>query len=342
MTDDTRSGILRVALELFASLGYHATSVREIAERLNLTKTAVLYHFPSKKDILATLAEPMLADMEAAVEAANGIEGEDFRRKRWVVIEGLLDVWLRHRFLMRMNTQDLALGADRPTFERFRDTAMTAERFIAGPDADLAGQVRAVQAFAMLSDPVVMFADLPADLIRPAVLAGVERLLGETAPGRVTGSATDLHVGSPSGLQVGVVSGLQAEPASGLQVGRVSDLQAGLASDLQMGSAAEFQVGLPAEGQVGAPEERSVASPAKPSAMASAERSAGASDGVSSGPSPAPARSPGRRRGRPGAMSPDMIETARRMYATGEHSAADISRALGVSRATVYRHLSDG
>ncbi|MEU4232298.1 TetR family transcriptional regulator [Nonomuraea sp. NPDC026600] len=289
MTDDTRSGILRVALELFASLGYHATSVREIAERLNLTKTAVLYHFPSKKDILATLAEPMLADMEAAVEAANGIEGSDFRRKRWVVIEGLLDVWLRHRFLMRMNTQDLALGADRPTFERFRDTAMMAEHFIAGPDADLAGQVRAVQAFAMLSDPVVMFADLPADLIRPAVLAGVERLLGETAPGRVTGAATDLDVGSPS------------------------DLQAGLASDLRAGSAEEVRVEPPVRVQAGA----------------------------SSGASLAPTRPPGRRRGRPGAMSPDMIETARRMHATGEHTAADISRALGVSRATVYRHLSD-
>jgi AcrR family transcriptional regulator len=269
MTDDTRSGILRVALELFASLGYHATSVREIAERLNLTKTAVLYHFPSKKDILATLAEPMLADMEAAVEAANGVEGSDLRRKRWVVIEGLLDVWLRHRFLMRMNTQDLALGADRPTFERFRDTAMTAEHFIAGPDADLAGQVRAVQAFAMLSDPVVMFADLPADLIRPAVLAGVERLLGETAPGRVTGSPLDLQVGD------------------------------------------------------------------------SAEVSLTSSTGASSGTSSASTRPPGRRRGRPGAMSPDMIETARRMHATGEHTAADISRALGVSRATVYRHLSD-
>ncbi|MBT2232491.1 TetR family transcriptional regulator [Nonomuraea sp. NEAU-A123] len=301
MTDDTRSGILRVALELFASLGYHATSVREIAERLNLTKTAVLYHFPSKKDILATLAEPMLADMEAAVEAANGIEGSDFRRKRWVVIEGLLDVWLRHRFLMRMNTQDLALGADRPTFERFRDTAMTAERFIAGPDADLAGQVRAVQAFAMLSDPVVMFADLPADLIRPAVLAGVERLLGETVPGRVTGSATDLHVGSPS--------------------------------DLQAGSAAELQVGPPAGGQEGRSVEVSLTS--------SAESFAGASTESSAGRSSAPARPPGRRRGRPGAMSPDMIETARRMHATGEHTAADISRALGVSRATVYRHLSN-
>ncbi|MEU9509680.1 helix-turn-helix domain-containing protein, partial [Micromonospora sp. NPDC048170] len=48
----------------------------------------------------------------------------------------------------------------------------------------------------------------------------------------------------------------------------------------------------------------------------------------------------GRRRpGRPRAMGPEQIETARRMHAEGGHSADEIAAALGVSRATVYRHL---
>ncbi|TMR98309.1 helix-turn-helix domain-containing protein [Nonomuraea basaltis] len=55
---------------------------------------------------------------------------------------------------------------------------------------------------------------------------------------------------------------------------------------------------------------------------------------------PAP-RAPGRRRGRPGAMTPEAVETARRMHASGEHTAAEIARTLGVSRATLYRHLAD-
>ncbi|MEU4782259.1 helix-turn-helix domain-containing protein, partial [Micromonospora sp. NPDC023633] len=48
----------------------------------------------------------------------------------------------------------------------------------------------------------------------------------------------------------------------------------------------------------------------------------------------------GRRRpGRPRAMGPEQVETARRMHAEGSHSADEIAAALGVSRATLYRHL---
>ncbi|MEV5768522.1 helix-turn-helix domain-containing protein, partial [Micromonospora sp. NPDC052213] len=48
----------------------------------------------------------------------------------------------------------------------------------------------------------------------------------------------------------------------------------------------------------------------------------------------------GRRRpGRPRAMSAEQVEAARRMHAAGSHSADEIAAALGVSRATVYRHL---
>ena len=42
---DTRARIQRVALELFAEQGYDKTSLREIAERLDVTKAALYYHF---------------------------------------------------------------------------------------------------------------------------------------------------------------------------------------------------------------------------------------------------------------------------------------------------------
>ncbi|TDB80017.1 Hin recombinase, partial [Micromonospora fluostatini] len=48
-----------------------------------------------------------------------------------------------------------------------------------------------------------------------------------------------------------------------------------------------------------------------------------------------------RRSGRPRAMSTEQIATARRMYAAGSHSVETIAATLGVSRATVYRHLDD-
>ncbi|MGW0362233.1 TetR/AcrR family transcriptional regulator [Streptomyces sp. NPDC002990] len=52
---DTRQRIQDVALLLFAEQGYEKTSLREIAERLGVTKAALYYHFKTKEDILISL-----------------------------------------------------------------------------------------------------------------------------------------------------------------------------------------------------------------------------------------------------------------------------------------------
>ena len=51
----TRERILDVALDLFTDQGFDGTSMREIAERLNITKPAIYYHFASKEEILMAL-----------------------------------------------------------------------------------------------------------------------------------------------------------------------------------------------------------------------------------------------------------------------------------------------
>jgi AcrR family transcriptional regulator len=51
----TRDRILDVALDLFTEKGFDGTSLREIAERLGVTKAALYYHFASKDDILLAL-----------------------------------------------------------------------------------------------------------------------------------------------------------------------------------------------------------------------------------------------------------------------------------------------
>jgi DNA invertase Pin-like site-specific DNA recombinase len=54
----------------------------------------------------------------------------------------------------------------------------------------------------------------------------------------------------------------------------------------------------------------------------------------------AAARARGRKGGRPSVMTPDKLAMAREMYASGEHTVAAIAAVLGVSRASVYRHLA--
>jgi AcrR family transcriptional regulator len=77
MSGDTRARILAVANELFIEQGYEGTSLREIADRLDITKAALYYHFRSKDEILETLLAPfdtLLDQLLRRLEAAHDVE----------------------------------------------------------------------------------------------------------------------------------------------------------------------------------------------------------------------------------------------------------------------------
>ncbi|HVQ90761.1 MAG TPA: TetR family transcriptional regulator [Mycobacteriales bacterium] len=67
-TGDTRARIKQVALELFTEQGYEQTSLREIAERLGVTKAALYYHFKSKEEIVSSFVEERVAAMADLAE----------------------------------------------------------------------------------------------------------------------------------------------------------------------------------------------------------------------------------------------------------------------------------
>lgn len=54
----------------------------------------------------------------------------------------------------------------------------------------------------------------------------------------------------------------------------------------------------------------------------------------------AAARARGRHGGRPTVMPPDKVATARQMYDSKDYTVEAIARVLGVSRASIYRHLT--
>jgi AcrR family transcriptional regulator len=69
---DTRKRIQDVALELFVERGYEGTSLREIAERLDVTKAALYYHFKTKEDILVALAQSYSGPLDRLIEWGKG------------------------------------------------------------------------------------------------------------------------------------------------------------------------------------------------------------------------------------------------------------------------------
>ena len=67
---ETRDAIHGAAVELFARLGYHATSMRAIASAAKIQPAAIYHWYPSKEAILVQLQDDFMADLTERVEAA--------------------------------------------------------------------------------------------------------------------------------------------------------------------------------------------------------------------------------------------------------------------------------
>src|SRR5467141_1632477 len=78
---DTRSRVQKVALELFAEQGYEKTSLREIAERLGVTKAALYYHFKSKEDIVHSFTDDYFDEIDALLDWAREQPRSDETRR---------------------------------------------------------------------------------------------------------------------------------------------------------------------------------------------------------------------------------------------------------------------
>jgi TetR/AcrR family transcriptional regulator, cholesterol catabolism regulator len=65
----TREGILEAAARIFGEKGYHATSMHDIAEAVNLQKASLYYHFESKQEILIAILDHALALINSRLES---------------------------------------------------------------------------------------------------------------------------------------------------------------------------------------------------------------------------------------------------------------------------------
>lgn len=77
--NDTRTKLLNAAKELFAEKGFDGASIRDIADRANVNKSLVHYHFKNKLNILNELAELYLERAkEFTSEFFSNIVSADF------------------------------------------------------------------------------------------------------------------------------------------------------------------------------------------------------------------------------------------------------------------------
>jgi AcrR family transcriptional regulator len=182
----TRERIQSVALELFAEQGYEKTSLREIAERLGVTKAALYYHFKSKEDIVSSLVEDYFGQIDALIEWGRSqprtaeVRGTVLSRYFSVVEEGS-EVF---RMVQQNQAALSSLVHAKHRSELFRERMDGLVGILSEPDAPLAVQVRAAVALASVSFGCMFFAERvrkPAEL-REVVLDIAFALADASAP----------------------------------------------------------------------------------------------------------------------------------------------------------------
>ncbi|WP_037773057.1 TetR/AcrR family transcriptional regulator [Streptomyces sclerotialus] len=141
---NTRQRIQDVALDLFAQQGYEKTSLREIAERLEVTKAALYYHFKTKEDIVISLFEDLARPCDELIAWA-GDRPRTLETKQEVLrrySEALRDAAPLFRFMQenQATVRDLSIG------ESFKARMLTMIGLLKEPDAELKDQARCVTA----------------------------------------------------------------------------------------------------------------------------------------------------------------------------------------------------
>ncbi|MER5970639.1 helix-turn-helix domain-containing protein [Streptomyces sp. NPDC002055] len=141
---DTRQRIQDVALELFAEQGYEKTSLREIAEQLDVTKAALYYHFKTKEDIVLGIFEDLSRPLDELIEWARR-QPRTLETKQQIVHRysaALHEAAPLFRFIQenQATVRELSIG------EGFKERLVSMFDLVKDADAPLTDQVRCISA----------------------------------------------------------------------------------------------------------------------------------------------------------------------------------------------------
>lgn len=154
----TRDRIMEAAIDLFTEQGFDKTSLREVADRVGVTKAALYYHFRSKEELLLSLIERVHGIGHHGLdvlEVLGPTKGPVDRRAVLDALEVLLDQVLAQRqifgLMERNRTAIEALGERDPKhLEEHKKLEQQWTDFISNGDIPLRDLVRVSSALGAL------------------------------------------------------------------------------------------------------------------------------------------------------------------------------------------------
>jgi AcrR family transcriptional regulator len=159
----TKQRIQAVARELFIAQGVKNTSLRQISDRLGITKPALYYHFASRDELVRSIITPLVEQTEAFLAAQKPREARG-------LLEDYFDLLWQHRDVLTMIITDPSTLATLDLADRAFRWRREFITLLLGAEPDAPARIRATVALGGMSDCVVEYAELPFDTVKPAAV----------------------------------------------------------------------------------------------------------------------------------------------------------------------------
>jgi TetR/AcrR family transcriptional regulator len=167
---ETDERILAAALQSFGTTGYEATSLDHLAGELGITKQTILYHHPSKAELLDAVIDRASIDLTATFDAALSVAGPGWDRID-ALVRSVFRLALRRPELLGLVREVSRLGAPASTrvAQNLEPLVARAQRFL-GDEMD-AGRMRR-------SDPALVLVSAYSTVLGVATEVEVLRAVG--------------------------------------------------------------------------------------------------------------------------------------------------------------------
>ncbi|MBT8165649.1 MAG: TetR/AcrR family transcriptional regulator [Acidimicrobiia bacterium] len=163
-----REELLRAALEEFKEKGYEGTSVADIVLRTGMSKAAFGYHLETKEQLMDELVEPLLNDIEAALDGfvRHPSWPEEGRR----LLSAYLDVLVEHRDLLIWVDADKAVLHHPRLGKRLTDSNQRLREAIRGDNRSAAARLGASAVLGTLWRPLRNLPELSVESEKQTIL----------------------------------------------------------------------------------------------------------------------------------------------------------------------------
>lgn len=158
--------------------------MQHIADQLALTKSALYYHHPTKADLVRSVVQPAIDEVNEFLDQAG--QAELSARE---LLEHFFDLNYRHRMVFLALLRDPSALADADAEGWVARLASDFQRLLAGPDPSSWQRICAVMAANGLSRAATLLTDIPLAQLRELSVQAALGLLEQPPPGPASAPA---------------------------------------------------------------------------------------------------------------------------------------------------------